>query len=62
MLTTIHLQLARERYEHEITEAARRRAIARVSSTSLRRTVGRSIIRIGERLVAEPSMSLARPR
>ena len=62
MMTTISLELARLRREDEIREAAQRRLVGRSSSTSLRRSVGRTIIRIGERMAAEPSMSLARPR
>ena len=61
MMTTISLELARERREDEIREAALRRLVAK-ESTSLRRSIGRTIIRIGERMAAEPSISLARPR
>jgi hypothetical protein len=62
MMTTISLELARQRREEQIRDAAQRRLVARSSSTSLRRTVGRTIIRRGERMAAEPSLSLARPR
>jgi hypothetical protein len=57
----IDLDLARERREDEIRDAARRRLIGS-QSPSLRRSIGRTIIRIGERMAAEPSLSLARPR
>ena len=61
MMTTISLELAQERREDAIREAAQRRLVGE-STTSLRRTIGRTIIRIGERMAAEPSLSLARPR
>jgi hypothetical protein len=57
----IDLDLARERREDQIRDAARRRLIGS-QSPSLRRSIGRTIIRIGERMAAEPSLSLARPR
>ena len=62
MMTTISLELARERREEQIRETARQRLVAQSSTPSLRRSVGRTIIRIGERMAAEPSMSLARSR
>jgi hypothetical protein len=61
MMTTISLELAQERREDAIREATQRRLVGE-STTSLRRTIGRTIIRIGERMAAEPSLSLARPR
>jgi hypothetical protein len=55
----ISLRLANER----IADAIRLAAIDRLnpSNASLRRAVGRSIIRIGERLAAEPSLRPAQP-
>jgi hypothetical protein len=56
----MRLDLARERHARDIEEAARMRLID--SRSSIRRSLGHSIIRIGERLAAEPSLELARPR
>jgi len=63
MHTTIDLefQLARERQEREIARAAQMRLSGR-PTPSLRRSVGYSIMRIGARLAAEPSLELARSR
>jgi hypothetical protein len=57
----IDLDQARERREDQIRDAAIKRQHGE-SSSSLRRSIGRAIIRIGERMAAEPSMSLARSR
>ena len=61
MMSMIDLDLARERREDQIRDAARRRLIGS-QSPSLRRSIGRTIIRIGERMAAEPSLGLARSR
>jgi hypothetical protein len=61
MMSMIDLDMARERREDEIRDAARQRQLGS-SSMSLRRSLGRAIIRIGERMAAEPSLSLARQR
>ena len=61
MMSMIDLDLARERREDQIRDAARQRLIGS-QSPSLRRSIGRTIIRIGERMAAEPSMPLARSR
>ncbi len=61
MISMIDLDQARERREAQIREAALRRLVA-ASSPSIRRSLGRAMIRIGERVAAEPSMSLARQR
>ena len=61
MISMIDLDQARERREAQIREAALRRRIA-ASSPSIRQSIGRLMIRIGERVAAEPSMSLARQR
>jgi hypothetical protein len=55
------LQLSKERIERDIQHAADSRRAAR-SEASIRRSVGHRIIRIGERLAAEPSLELARSR
>jgi hypothetical protein len=56
MLNSMALDLARERREQEIAEAIRARSLPRASS-SVRRAVGLSIMRIGARLAAEPQTS-----
>jgi hypothetical protein len=55
------LQLSKERIQRDIEHAAATRRASR-SDTSIRRTVGHRIIKIGERLAAEPSLELARSR
>lgn len=50
-----------ERLDREIAYAAARRGPDR-SSGSIRRTLGRSIIAIGARVAAEPSLELVRSR
>ena len=59
MTPQIRLHLAHERRQRDIEEAARERLLG--SRRSLRRSLGHTIIRIGERLAAEPSLELARP-
>jgi len=55
------LRLAHDRIARRIAEAADdRRATA--NRPSIRRSVGRSFIRIGERLAAEPHLQPARSR
>jgi hypothetical protein len=49
------LRLANERIRERIDEASRARLAGRKERPSLRRSVGNSMIRIGERLAAEPS-------
>ena len=61
MISMIDLDQARERREEQIREAALRRQSQR-SSPSIRQSIGRPMIRIGERVAAEPSLSLARQR
>ena len=61
----IALELARDRQEEQIADAARRRRVAdsRPSShSSIRRSVGRRVIAVGERIAADPALQLARPR
>jgi len=61
MISMIDLDQARERREAQIREAALRRRVA-ASSPSIRQSIGRLMIRIGERVAAESSLSLARQR
>ena len=61
----IQLRLVNDRIATRIREASDARLIASrtsVPTRSVRRTVGHSIIRIGERLAAEPHFQPARPR
>jgi hypothetical protein len=55
------LRLAQERIQRDIEHAADTRRATRSDST-LRRAIGHRIIRFGERLAAEPTLKLARPR
>ncbi len=61
MLTTIDFQLARERQERRIAEAALRRLVEPRRST-IRRSLGRRVIAMGQRIAAEPGLELARSR
>ena len=60
----IRMYIARSHRAQQIRQAARERqfhaAIRNNSSNSFRRSIGRSIIRIGERMAAESAMSSAR--
>jgi len=49
------LRLANIRIQERIDEASRARLAGRDERSSLRRSVGNSMIRIGQRLAAEPS-------
>ncbi len=49
------LRLANDRIRERIDEASRARLAGRGERSSLRRSVGNSMIRLGERLAAEPS-------
>jgi hypothetical protein len=49
------LRLANDRIRERIDEASRARLAARDERSSLRRSVGNSMIRIGERLAGDPS-------
>ena len=57
----MELDQALERREEQIRQAALRRQVQR-SSPSIRQSIGRAMMRIGERVAAEPSLSLARQR
>ena len=61
MISMIDLDQARERSEAQIREAALRRRVA-ASSPSIRQSIGRLMIRIGERVAEDKSLSLARQR
>ena len=61
MISMIDLDQARERREAQIQEAAQRR-LAAASSPSIRQSIGRLMIRIGERMAEEKPLSLARQR
>jgi hypothetical protein len=55
------LELARERQEELIAESMQTRRIRR-SGPSIRRSIGRRVIAVGERIAAEPGLELARSR
>ena len=57
----IALELARDRQEELIAAAARKRRSPR-SHESIRRSIGRRVIAVGERIAAEPALELARSR
>jgi hypothetical protein len=56
------LYLANDAREREIRAAERSRRVAAQPRQSVRRSVGRSIVKIGARLAGEPSLGLARSR
>jgi hypothetical protein len=59
------LAFARDAQQREIERLARERRAARQPSTarpSIRRSIGRRVIAIGQRIAAEPSLELARSR
>jgi hypothetical protein len=49
------LRLANDRIRERIDQASRARLVAPDERPSLRRSIGQSMIRLGERLAAEPS-------
>ena len=59
LLNRLAYEQAQERREREIAERLRDRQY-RLESPSVRRAIGRSMIRIGARLAAEPQPRLAR--
>ena len=61
MLTTTQFELARERQERLIAEAAMARLVEPRPST-IRRSIGRRVIAVGRRIAAEPHLELARSR
>jgi hypothetical protein len=54
------LSLAHEAQQREIERVARQRRAE--SRSSIRRSVGRRVIALGQRIAAEPSLELARSR
>ena len=54
-------ELARERQERLIEELARERLLDG-NRSSIRRSIGRRLIAVGERIAAESSLELARSR
>ena len=54
------LSLAHEAQQREIERVARQRRAE--SRSSIRRSVGRRVIAVGQRIAAEPSLELARSR
>jgi hypothetical protein len=56
------LYLANDAREREIRAAERARRVPSQPRPSVRRSIGRSIVRIGARLAGEPSLELARFR
>ena len=57
----IALELAQRRQEELIAAWARERQVAR-SRPSIRRSIGRRVIAVGERIAADPALELARSR
>jgi len=55
------LELARERQEELIAESAQQRRVQR-SRPSIRRSIGRRVVAVGERIAADPALELARSR
>ncbi len=55
------LDIARERQEQEIARIALERRFA-APRPSIRRSVGRRVIAVGQRIAAEPSLELAGSR
>jgi hypothetical protein len=61
----IALELARDRREELIAEAARTRRFSDgrpTGHTSIRRAIGRRVIAVGERIAADRALELARSR
>ena len=58
----IALELARERQEQLIAEIARSRQIQPSRRPSIRRSIGRRVIAMGERIAADTALELARSR
>ena len=58
---TFALDIARDRQAQEIARAAQERRFA-IPKPSIRRSVGRRVIAVGQRIAAEPSLELAGSR
>ena len=54
------LELARERQERLIAEHMQARLVG--DRSSIRQSIGRRVIAVGQRIAAEPSLGLARSR
>ena len=61
-LYPLALYLANDAREREIRAAERSRRVPVQPRQSVRRNLGRSIVKIGARLAGEPSLELARSR
>jgi hypothetical protein len=61
-LFPLALYLVNEDRERAFRAAAQRRLVAAKPRRSLRLAVGQSLVRVGERLVGEPNLELARSR
>ena len=61
-LFPLALYLVNEDREREFRAAARRRLVVSQPRRSVRQAVGQSLVRVGERLVGEPNLELARSR
>jgi hypothetical protein len=57
----IALLVARDQRARDIAQAANERRFA-IERASIRRSVGRRVIAVGQRIAAEPSLELARSR
>ena len=60
-LNLLAYELARERQERLIEELARERLLGN-NRSSIRRSIGRRVIAVGERIAAESRLELARSR
>ena len=56
----LQLRLANELLAQRLLDASNARLAASLARPSMRRSIGHSIIRIGERLAAEPNLQPAR--
>jgi hypothetical protein len=61
MQRDLALVLAKDLRRREIEQAANERRLSS-SDSSIRRSVGRRVIAVGQRIAAEPSFELARSR
>jgi hypothetical protein len=59
-INQVTLELAQERQERLIEEHLQGRRLE--NRSSIRRSVGRRVIAVGQRIAAEPSLELARSR
>lgn len=59
-ISQVTFDLARERQERLVEELQRERRLD--NRSSIRRSIGRRVIAVGQRIAAEPSLGLARSR